>query len=111
MLHTDRRAFLAAAGAAALAGSLRGAGRAVRLGGPIFLKSDDPAIKRFLGATPGYGKAMGVDEKWMYNVVKQIENYGESFERNVGANTPLKLERGLNALWTNGGLMYSIPFR
>ena len=74
-------------------------------------KSDDPAIKRFLGVTPGYGKAAGVDEKWMYNVVKQIGNYGESFERNVGADTPLKLERGQNALWTNGGLMYAIPFR
>ena len=75
------------------------------------LKSDDPAIKRFLGVTPGYGKAVGVDEKWMYNIVKQIGNYGESFERNVGVDTPLKLERGQNALWTNGGLMYAIPFR
>ena len=46
----------------------------------------------------------------MYNIVKQIGNYGESFERNVGTNTPLKLERGQNALWTNGGLMYAIPF-
>ena len=75
------------------------------------LKSDDPAIKRFLGVTPGYGKAVGVDEKWMYNIVKQIGNYGDSFERNVGKSTPLKLERGLNALWTNGGLLYAIPFR
>ena len=75
------------------------------------LKSDDPVIKRFLGVTPGYGKAVGVDEAWMYRIVKQIGNYGDSFERNVGRNTPLKLERGLNALWTNGGLMYAIPFR
>jgi general L-amino acid transport system substrate-binding protein len=75
------------------------------------LKSEDPVIKRFLGVTPGYGKAVGVDEKWMYNVVKQVGNYGDSFERNVGRNTPLKLERGLNALWTHGGLMYAIPFR
>ncbi len=74
-------------------------------------KSDDPAIKRFLGVTPGYGKALGVDEKWMYNVVKQIGNYGESYDRNVGPATPLKLERGQNALWTKGGLMYAIPFR
>ena len=59
--------------------------------------------------TPGYGKAVGVDEKWMYNVVKQIGNYGESYERNVGVNTPLKLERGQNALWINGGLMYADP--
>jgi general L-amino acid transport system substrate-binding protein len=75
------------------------------------LTSEDPVIKRFLGVTPGYGKAVGVDEKWMYNIVKQVGNYGDSFERNVGKNTPLKLERGLNALWTNGGLMYAIPFR
>jgi general L-amino acid transport system substrate-binding protein len=75
------------------------------------LKSDDPAIKRLLGVTPGYGKAIGVDEKWVYNIIKQVGNYGESYERNVGVNTPLKLERGLNALWSNGGLMYSIPFR
>jgi general L-amino acid transport system substrate-binding protein len=47
----------------------------------------------------------------MYNVIKQVGNYGESYERNVGPSTPLKLERGQNALWTNGGLMYAIPFR
>ena len=75
------------------------------------LKSDDPAVKRFLGVTPGFGKAVGVDEKWMYNVIKQVGNYGESYDRNVGPATPLKLERGQNALWTNGGLMYAIPFR
>jgi general L-amino acid transport system substrate-binding protein len=75
------------------------------------LKSDDPAIKRFLGVTPSFGKAVGVDEKWMYNVIKQVGNYGESYERNVGTSTPLKLERGQNALWTNGGLLYAIPFR
>ena len=75
------------------------------------LKSDDPAIKRFLGVTPSFGKAVGVDEKWMYNVIKQVGNYGESYERNVGPSTPLKLERGQNALWTNGGLLYAIPFR
>ncbi len=75
------------------------------------LKSEDPAVKRFLGVTPGFGKAVGVDEKWMYNVIKQVGNYGESYDRNVGPATPLKLERGQNALWTKGGLMYAIPFR
>jgi general L-amino acid transport system substrate-binding protein len=75
------------------------------------LKSQDPAVKRFLGVTPGYGKAVGVDEKWMYNVIKQVGNYGESYDRHVGPATPLKLERGQNALWTKGGLMYAIPFR
>ena len=75
------------------------------------LKSKDPKIQRFLGGSPGNGKALGLDEKWAYNIVKQVGNYGEVFERNVGVNTSLKLERGLNALWTNGGLMYTPPFK
>ena len=75
------------------------------------LKSKNPAIQRFLGVTAGNGKALGLDEKWAYNIIKQVGNYGEVFERNVGVNTKLGLERGLNALWTNGGLMYSPPFK
>jgi general L-amino acid transport system substrate-binding protein len=75
------------------------------------LKSKDPKIQRFLGVSPGNGKALGLDEKFVYNIIKQVGNYGEVFERNVGVNTPLGIERGLNALWTNGGLMYSPPFK
>jgi general L-amino acid transport system substrate-binding protein len=75
------------------------------------LKSKDPKIMRFLGVTAGNGKALGLDEKFAYNIIKQVGNYGEIFERNVGVNTPLGIERGLNALWTNGGLMYSPPFK
>lgn len=75
------------------------------------LKSKDPQIQRFLGVTPGMGKALGLDEKWAYNIVKQVGNYGEIFERNVGVNTKLGLQRGLNALWLNGGLMYAAPLR
>ena len=75
------------------------------------LKSTDPQIQRFLGVSPGLGKALGLDEKWAYNIIKQVGNYGEIFDRNVGPKTPLKLERGLNDLWTRGGLMYAIPFR
>jgi len=75
------------------------------------LKSDDPKIQRFLGVSHGNGKALGLDEKFAYNIVKLVGNYGEIFERNVGVNTPLMIERGLNALWTNGGLMYSPPFK
>jgi general L-amino acid transport system substrate-binding protein len=75
------------------------------------LQSTDPKVQRFLGVTPGNGKALGLDEKWAYNIIKQVGNYGEVFERNVGVNTPLMIERGLNALWTNGGLMYSPPFK
>ena len=75
------------------------------------LKSTNPGIQRFLGVTPGMGKALGVDDAWVYNIIKQVGNYGEIFERNVGPNTQLGLERGLNALWTEGGLMYAAPFR
>ncbi|MEE4136880.1 MAG: amino acid ABC transporter substrate-binding protein [Desulforhopalus sp.] len=75
------------------------------------LNSTDPKIQRFLGVTPGNGKALGLDEKWAYNIIKQVGNYAEVFERNVGVDTPLMIERGLNALWTNGGLMYSPPFK
>jgi general L-amino acid transport system substrate-binding protein len=75
------------------------------------LKSNDPKIQRFLGVSPGNGKALGVDEDWAYKIVKFVGNYGEVFERNVGVNTPLKIERGLNAQWTNGGLMYAPPFK
>jgi len=75
------------------------------------LNSPNPDIKRFLGATPGNGKALGLDEKWAYNIVKKIGNYGEVFERNVGVDTKLKLKRGLNAQWKDGGLMYAPPFK
>ncbi|MBL0899265.1 MAG: amino acid ABC transporter substrate-binding protein [Reyranella sp.] len=75
------------------------------------LKSDNPSIKRILGVTPGMGKALGVDEKWVYNIVKQVGNYGESFDRNVGAGSPLKIARGQNELWTKGGLQYAPPIR
>ena len=75
------------------------------------LKSENPTIKRILGVTPGMGKALGVDEKWVYTIIKQVGNYGEAFERNVGMGSPLKIERGLNALWTKGGLQYAPPIR
>ena len=75
------------------------------------LKTTNPGIKRFLGVTPGMGKALGLDDKWAYNIVKQVGNYGEIYDRNVGPDTPLGLARGLNALWTEGGLQYASPFR
>jgi len=74
-------------------------------------KSDNPGIKRLLGVTPGMGKALGVDEAWALNAIKAVGNYGEVFERNVGMESKLKLARGLNALWTKGGLQYAIPVR
>ena len=75
------------------------------------LKSDNPSIKRILGVTPGMGKALGVDEAWVVNIIKQVGNYGESFERNVGSGSPLKIDRGLNKLWTQGGIQYAPPIR
>jgi general L-amino acid transport system substrate-binding protein len=75
------------------------------------LKSEDPKVMRFLGTSAGNGKALGLEENWAYNVIKQVGNYGEIFERNVGVNTKLEIERGLNAQWTNGGLLYAPPFK
>ena len=74
-------------------------------------KSDNDDIKRFLGVTPGIGKALGLDDKWAYNIVKQVGNYGESFERTVGMGSSLKMERGQNQLWTKGGLLFTPPFQ
>lgn len=74
--------------------------------------STDPVIQRLLGAgSEDSGKLLGLDKDWMARVVKAVGNYGESFERNVGPNTPLNLPRGLNNLWTKGGLMYALPVR
>ncbi|HLS50695.1 MAG TPA: amino acid ABC transporter substrate-binding protein [Burkholderiaceae bacterium] len=75
------------------------------------LESSSPLVRRFLGVDPGAEKGLGLDPSWAYNIVKQVGNYGESFERNVGQESPLKIERGLNALWTDGGLMYPLPIR
>ena len=76
-----------------------------------FLKSKDPRIRRFLGVIKGNGKSLGLSEKWSYSIIKQLGNYGEIFERHVGKKSPLKLDRGLNAIWKNGGLHYAPPFR
>jgi general L-amino acid transport system substrate-binding protein len=72
--------------------------------------SGNADAKRLLGATDQLGKTLGLDDDWAYRIIKQVGNYGEVFERNLGAGSPLKLERGLNALWTNGGLLYAPPF-
>lgn len=74
------------------------------------LKSADPRVQRFLGVEPGNGEALGLDEKWAYNIVKQLGNYGEIFDRNIGAKSPIKLERGYNRLARDGGLMFPLVF-
>ena len=74
-------------------------------------KSDDPRIKRFLGIEPGNGSALGLDEKFAYHIVAQLGNYGEMFDRNLGKDSPLKLERGANRLFSDGGLMFPLAFQ
>jgi len=73
--------------------------------------SNNPEVLRLLGVEGSQGQELGLSNDWAYQIIKQIGNYGEIFERNIGVNTPLGIERGLNALWTKGGLMYSPPFR
>ena len=73
--------------------------------------SPDPNLKRLFGFTPGLGESLGLDEKWAFNAISAVGHYGEIFERTVGAGSPLGLARGLNGLWTDGGLMYAMPPR
>jgi general L-amino acid transport system substrate-binding protein len=74
------------------------------------LKSEDSAVQRFLGVGDNdFGKSIGLDAKWAYNVVKALGNYGEIYDRNLGPNTPLGLERGVNAQCNQGGIQYGIP--
>ena len=73
--------------------------------------SNDPEILRMLGVEGNQGEELGLSADWAYQIIKQVGNYGEIFERNIGMNTPIGLARGLNALWTDGGLQYSPPFR
>jgi len=75
------------------------------------LKSKNPNIKRLLGVSGNAGENLGLDPKWAYNIIKNVGNYGESFANNVGSKSPLKIDRGLNKLWTNGGLQYGAPIR
>lgn len=74
-------------------------------------KSDDIAIKRFTGNSDDIGKSLGLDKKWAYRIVKQVGNYGESFDRNLGQGSSLKLDRGMNRLHTQGGLVYPLPLQ
>ena len=71
-------------------------------------KSKNPAIQRLI---TGQGEKLGLSDDWSYNIISQVGNYGEIFDRNVGAGSPLKIERGLNQLWNKGGIMYAPPIR
>ncbi|MYZ50127.1 amino acid ABC transporter substrate-binding protein [Propylenella binzhouense] len=73
--------------------------------------SDNPEIKRLLGVDGTFGQAIGLSNDWVVNIIKGVGNYGEIFERNIGTSSPLEIERGLNALWTDGGIQYGMPVR
>jgi general L-amino acid transport system substrate-binding protein len=75
------------------------------------LRSDRPEIRRLLGNSGDHGPFMGLDRRWAYNAIKAVGNYGEIFERHLGRGSPIGLQRGLNDLWTRGGLMYAPPIR
>jgi general L-amino acid transport system substrate-binding protein len=75
------------------------------------LKSDSPDIRRLLGVEGQFGEAFGLTDDWAYRIIKKVGNYGEVFERNIGQGSPLKIARGLNAIWTKGGLQYGLPIR
>ncbi len=77
------------------------------------LKSDskNPEIRRMLGLEANFGEELGLSKDFAYNIIKSVGNYAQSYNQHVGPNTPLKLERGLNALWTDGGILYAPPFR
>jgi general L-amino acid transport system substrate-binding protein len=74
-------------------------------------KSDNPEIKRLLGTEGKFGEQVGLTPDWVVRIVKHVGNYGESFERNVGQGSLLKIARGQNGLWTKGGLQYAPPVR
>jgi len=75
------------------------------------MSSDSPSVQRLLGATGELGEGLGLSTDWAANIIRATGNYGEIFDRNVGPDTPIGLERGLNDLWTRGGLMYAPPIR
>jgi general L-amino acid transport system substrate-binding protein len=75
------------------------------------MKSGNPDVKRLLGTEGKFGEAIGLTNDWAYRIIKHVGNYGESFERNVGNASRLKIARGVNALWSKGGLQYAPPIR
>ena len=75
------------------------------------MKSDNPEIRRLLGVEDNFGERLGLTKDWAFRIVKLVGNYGDVFDRNVGQGSPLKIARGLNALWTKGGIQYAPPIR
>jgi general L-amino acid transport system substrate-binding protein len=76
----------------------------------IAAEATNPPLRRFLGEAPGVGAPVGLDDHWVRRIITQVGSYGEIFQRNLGDDSPLHLDRGLNKPWTQGGLLYSPPF-
>ena len=76
-----------------------------------YLISENPKILRLLGEEGNFGDMLELDYKWAYNIIKQVGDYGTIFDNNIGLNSMLGLNRGLNALWKDGGMLYSPPFK
>jgi general L-amino acid transport system substrate-binding protein len=75
------------------------------------MSSDDPTARRLLGVEGDFGQSLGLTKDWAYRIIKQVGNYGESFDRNLGAGSKLGIKRGINSLWTHGGIQYAPPVR
>jgi len=75
------------------------------------MKSSAPDVRRLLGVEGQFGQSLGLTNDWAARIIKAVGNYGEIFERNVGQGSPLKIARGLNGVWTKGGLQYGLPIR
>src|SRR5210317_771365 len=73
--------------------------------------SKNPEVLRLLGVESGYGAMLGLSDDWAANILSQVGNYSESFEKHIGPNTPINIQRGLNALYKDGGILYAPPFR
>jgi len=73
--------------------------------------SPNPSVLRLLGVEGIKGKGLGLNDEWAYEIIRQVGNYGEVFERNVGQGSPLQIDRGLNELWSKGGIQYAPPIR
>lgn len=73
--------------------------------------SSNPELRRLLGVEPAFGKLLGLDETWGYNILKQVGNYAELYDRHIGAKSSLRFGRGVNALWSEGGIFFPMPLR
>lgn len=79
--------------------------------GRVRAKSTRGEVRRLLGVEENFGEMLNLSRDWAYQIVTQVGNYGESFDRHLGKGSPIKVNRGLNDLWTEGGLMYAMPVR